>query len=135
MLFVIKQCRPPRDARGTHISLCSPQLGNFMARPNRFTPSLPRLLLDRHRCVKLWLLMRAEARSWQPAAVRPQFPSLQGESPRNERMRSPPEVPSLPPLQGRERNAAPRLTKPLQTRGDVTLCLAFNLQTQCRYSK
>lgn len=79
--FVTKQCSPPREVSWTHISLCSPQLGNFMARPNRFMPSLPRLLLDRHRCVKLWLLMRAEARSWQSGALRPHFPSLQGESP------------------------------------------------------
>ena len=76
-----KAIKSSKATSWTHISLCSPQLGSLMVRYNRFMPSLPRLLLDRSKCVKLRLLMRLEARSWQSAAVRPQLPSLQGESP------------------------------------------------------
>ena len=50
--------------------------GFFKASLTSFTPSSPKMLSAKHKCVNLLLLMRARERSSQPATVRPQLSRL-----------------------------------------------------------
>lgn len=78
-LLVWKLWWPPKETKQTHISRWRAHSGFLRNWHSCCTPSVPRLLFDRHRCVKFWLLKRAETRRWQLAGVRPQLSSLQRE--------------------------------------------------------
>lgn len=78
-LLVWKLWWPPKESNQTHISRWRAHSGFFMNWHSWCTSSVPRLLFDRHRWVKFWLLKRAEARMWQLTGVRSQLSSLHGE--------------------------------------------------------
>lgn len=60
----------------TYTRLCRMHCGCFKASLISFSPSSPKLLSAKHKCVRLLLLVRAKDRSWQPATVRPQLSKL-----------------------------------------------------------
>lgn len=61
--------------------------GPFMNWHSSLTSSVLRLLLDRHRWVKVRLPERAKIRPWQLTRLSSQLSSLQGEPPTEETMR------------------------------------------------
>lgn len=60
----------------TYTRLCRVHCGCFKTSLINFTPSSPKMLSAKHKCVSLLLLMRAKERSSQPATVRPQLSKL-----------------------------------------------------------
>lgn len=60
----------------TYTRLCRVHCGYFKASLINFSPSSPKTLSAKHKCVSLLLLMRAKDRSLQPATVRPQLSKL-----------------------------------------------------------
>lgn len=60
----------------TYTRLCRVHSGCFKTSLIIFTPSSPKMLSAKHKCVSPLLLMRAKERSLQPATVRPQLSKL-----------------------------------------------------------
>lgn len=71
-----KLCQFGKMTANTHTRLCRVHCGCFKVWLSSFIPSSSKTLSDKHKCVSLLLLVRAEERTLQPAFVRPQLAKL-----------------------------------------------------------